>query len=1187
MGKARRPMLARLFAPPSTVEIAMSLLQALRLPPPPPQRPAQGQIGHVAPYDQQGRAGYDAGGRRITEHEHVIPRGKQEALTRNPATGASDYTDAHYGRNTTVRVERDTALQKTHANRNGPTADNAGTRRLQAKSVADDPRNGIDYREEVFLESVDNMKRATRATGSAVTDAQVHEAALGQDGELFGMQRMKDTRGRLGASAAEVDAAADRLDFGAEEGGMLRHTVETARAQAKTELARQQKWDDELERKVKATKGDVQKGWIESRARLRKKIDETVASIEQADTDLEALGNAHTEHAELARIRARHGSGTKLAAHTDEQAHGTLQPGAGRRRDESRTTSSFDGQTAKVDTSRSTTTVGAKGVTHADSDESTTSNALMESKRARSKKTQVSWTGKASTEETTSHEVKLKDGRSSTVESTRASEIGRGGASRSETHKVKNLDGSSTATTRKQSVERGDGKVTATTSAGRTVRSATGTEHAREGSASGGFSSGKDGIGAHGALEGGRSATTKGGRQAGVVGGLHANVSCKVSPGKGEPPKYEVTLVVSFGGSLGASAGSGKQEGSKKSVDVKASVSLEKSMTVVHVLDATQLEGYVKSLEAASKGSQVAAAYNEFAVIAAGVKANDWGVARDVWKGLSADTATSLRNEGDSVEFAQKKNVTVGGGAKAYGVGIAKSVSETDTSSQKIARNAKGTLDAEGKGAHAKESRLSGSLDVGVAGATAGTTTIHETRFGFAIEIDPKDDPAGQMLAALGKCRKKADFQAFLKAWPKAKLVSRSDGVSDASTSEAGLTVLGKGIKLGEGHGIDEDTRRDAKGKLIEKRVASHSGYGGALLGLSDSERDETVTQVDRDGEATWTGQKVQRANYGSEVRAKKGRKLVERMQGKGAAAGPLAAMAGGDDEEESVQIQGITLSNDDLAKLGGMACRSPEAWRDGPMLSPDDIKDWVAAGAAIRSAGGKAAAVGEQLSRFTGKDSDRLRKVLQFLRAGYHSKVGMAFEFPDSLRDLQDDYNLVVDPKLAEKMDTYANQKGDPAASKECARLLAIAEKVYARVQGTKEFRSQQVKMEMLQNLVSVRDRLNAAVKGYGGNLGADDDPAVLVKQGNDLLALCFKYVEEEARLVDKMDDQDAYRVPQRAEGRKLIRQMEEMQHRWENDYMRLELNYKKRNLVVPPYPRIKPEPAFIAKYEKKFGTG
>lgn len=56
-----------------------------------------------------------------------MPKGKLKAVTHNAQTGKSDYTDSHYRKDTTVRIERDTALNKTHANRGGPTADNAGT----------------------------------------------------------------------------------------------------------------------------------------------------------------------------------------------------------------------------------------------------------------------------------------------------------------------------------------------------------------------------------------------------------------------------------------------------------------------------------------------------------------------------------------------------------------------------------------------------------------------------------------------------------------------------------------------------------------------------------------------------------------------------------------------------------------------------------------------------------------------------------------------------------------------------------------------------------------------------------------------------------------------------------------------------------------------------------------------------
>ena len=58
-----------------------------------------------------------------------------------------------------------------------------------------------------------------------------------------------------------------------------------------------------------------------------------------------------------------------------------------------------------------------------------------------------------------------------------------------------------------------------------------------------------------------------------------------------------------------------------------------------------------------------------------------------------------------------------------------------------MTRDEQGNLDVEGKGAHTKEESLSGSLSAGVAGMTVGTTHTHQTRFGFAIEIDPKTTP--------------------------------------------------------------------------------------------------------------------------------------------------------------------------------------------------------------------------------------------------------------------------------------------------------------------------------------------------------------------------------------------------------------------------------------------------------------
>ena len=129
--------------------------------PAPPANPDN--IGNVAAYDQQPRAGRDSSSRRTTENEHVMPKGNLQELTRNPATGQADYTDQHYRRDTTVRVERDTALNKTHGNRGGPNADNPRTSSLkQGVSTGGE----INYRSGIFEPSIDNMIRARNDTAS-------------------------------------------------------------------------------------------------------------------------------------------------------------------------------------------------------------------------------------------------------------------------------------------------------------------------------------------------------------------------------------------------------------------------------------------------------------------------------------------------------------------------------------------------------------------------------------------------------------------------------------------------------------------------------------------------------------------------------------------------------------------------------------------------------------------------------------------------------------------------------------------------------------------------------------------------------------------------------------------------------------------------------------------------------------
>ena len=712
----------------------MGLLQTLNLPVPKTlaaggtagQRPAQGQIGHVAPYKDQGPAGV-VNGQRVTEHEHVIPRGKQQALTRDPATGRSDYTDAHYANNTALRVERETALSKTHANRGGPNADNAGTDRLKAKSNRNDPKDGINYRDEVFIDSVDNMKRAARATNSGVTDAQIHEAALAQDGELFGIQRMKDSRERLGATEAEVDSAVESLDFGDDDAAALRASIEASRRKARETLVRVQAIGTILEKKIAATSGAEKKALIANRALLKSKSDEAVGAIDRADADLEALANPASRREDLVAIRARHGSRTSMRPEVEVDAAGLDPSGKSTSRDKTTTTTSLDQGRATVEKVRGADKLGADGWTSTQTHDKEVTGKNLVARRGEEKRTNVSPTGKATIEEKQSQEVELADGRTAGIESRTSKEISLDGASKTETAEKKSFDGSSASTTHKRGIERGDGKVTVTTSRNVTETDAKGNAVTREGSAAGGIVADQGTSGVYGRVQGGKKATSSGGMQAGVVGGLHANVLCKVGEPTGNPKRYPVSLTVSFGGSIAATGGAGKHKGSKASAGMEVRGSLEKSMTVMHMLGEAELGDYVKSLEAASKGSNVGGSYSEFAIIAAGAKANDWSIARNLWQGVSKSTADSLTHAGDSVEVSQKKGAGVAVHANAGPVGAGHGVRVTDESSNKLTRNDQGNLDIEGKGAHTREESLSGSVSAGVAGMTVGTTHTKQT----------------------------------------------------------------------------------------------------------------------------------------------------------------------------------------------------------------------------------------------------------------------------------------------------------------------------------------------------------------------------------------------------------------------------------------------------------------------------
>jgi hypothetical protein len=944
-----------------------------------------------------------------------------------------------------------------------------------------------------------------------------------------------------------------------------------------------------LEAKAGSASGDAKKQIAAQQTLVATKRAEYQHTLEEATEDLEAIANPGTRREELVKVLARQHVAGSRATETEIESPGLDKKQTPRNHDVTTTTTSYADGKAVVDKVHDQRHVGIGGSTTTHAHETEVRNDKLAVKTADEKTSHLSTTGKYSVETKKNVEVELHDGKKASVEHKDSKEISAKGASHEHVVTQTNFDGSSKTTTNKQEVERGEGKITATASTNVKTTSASGATVQSGATAKAGVIAGKDGLGAQASVEKGKTVTSEGGHQAGVVAGLHANVTCKIGEPSGDPKRWPVTVTVSFGGSVGGSAGTGKKEGSKASVDVHAEATEDRTMVVTHNLTEAELGAYVKALEGASKGSKVAATQEEFRVIEAGAKLG-WSAARDLWK-KGRITGETVQRTGDSATRAETSGRSAGVNVTVMGVGAGHSESVTDQNATKVTRNEKGALDVEGTTAHTRQSATSGSIGVGVASAQVGVSHTHSTSFGVDITIDPKKDPGGKMLAELQTCKSEAQYEAYIRKYgSRITVTGRLRGKSDASATKTSVGIAGKTVlEFGTDQGVDELTKTDAKGKLVHQTVAGHAGAGGTVAGLaSDSERDDAVAEIDGDGEASLTMTRTVNSDHNARARDKRLKKAEEKLhlaKKEGPASGALTSVAGGEEEDNATHdVSGLKLTTADLKKLGGVACRSHESWM-GACRRYQENEDWSKAGKAIARAKGAAATVAAEVARFIGGDVSRRQMVEQYIRGGYHQTTGHAFEFPDSLGDIRNDYDVVTDDHLDRKMNAFANHKGDAAAAEECKRLLAVADRLYGRVSGCNEFDNIATKMEMLQELTSSRNMLNAGIKGFGGDLKADTDPKVLADEAERLIKLCNQYFFDQTRLVRELASADAITVSERVDGRKLTKQLEDLQYRWTSDYMRLEQNYAKRKLPPVNMPSLQPDKSLVELYDKKFG--
>ncbi len=997
---------------------------------------------------------------------------------------------------------------------------------------------------------------------------------------------------RQGASAPAsahpplVDADAKRV----------RASIALQKQKAHDTLAKLESVAPALEQRIAAAKGDDRKKLLAAQAEFEKRKKEAVHAIEQADADLEALDSPQTRREELVTILARHRSGMSRGTEMEIDAAG-LKPQTARNHDVTTTTTSYVDGEAVVDKVREQRHVGLGGSTSTQSHETEVRNDKLAVKTGDEKRTHISTTGKASVETKKSVEVELADGRKAAVGHTDSKEISAKGASHEHTVTRTNLDGSSSSSTSKHEVERGEGKVTAKTSTSVTTTSASGTSKTRDTGASGGLIAGKDGIGVHGGVEGDKKVTTKKGMEAGLVAGVHANVLCKIGEPIDNPKVYPVSLTVSFGASAAVSGGAGKKEGSKASVGVEVKGGVDRTLVRTYMLGEAELGAYVQALQNASKkGGKVAATHQEFAIISAGVN-KSWDVARQMWESgggaITAKTGDSLKHTGDSVEVTNTRTGGVGVNAKVGPVGVGVGVTDTQANSTKVTRNDKGALDVDTKSAHKREKQVSGSVSVGVASMSVGAVYTHQTSFGYSITIDPKNDSGGKMLAELGRCKTELQYEVFIATHTgKITVTGRTKGKADAKATQTGVSVAGVKASIGTHRGVEEETKTDGKDKLVEKIVVGQAGAGGTLGPISDSEDDDAVAKIDGDGNATLTMTHTTNDNHNARARDKHLNKIKAKVglaKKEGPATGALTQATGGEEDDSATHdVSGLTLTTKDLKRLGGIACRSLPAWM-GACRRHQENDDWRKAGIAIANAKGAAAVVAEEVARFIGGDEVERRQTVElFIRGGHNPiKMGKAFEFPDALRSLQADYEMIVADSLPDTLNALAKDKAAKAVE-ECKHLAALADTIEGKIRACNDFDNKATKMEMLQRLEWRRQQLVEGIHGYAGERNPESNPKVLQEKSDRLIAECTAFGTEQMRLQSTLADMlDGDKQFVTANGdmqkaRKLIRQLEHLQQRWTSDYMMLQETMKK--LGVPNFDLVvlKPNAALLAFYEK-----
>ena len=940
---------------------------------------------------------------------------------------------------------------------------------------------------------------------------------------------------------------------------------------------------------IAASTGPQKAALVAKKKLLDAKIAEANKAVAQLQKDLEALDSPATSREEHVRILARSQSKDTAVGLSEIDLHQDKLDAKPGEKHETRTTTAYGKGKATVEKTEKKRTYGLDGLTVSNSKETETSFEGNTIKTGEETKTNVSLTGKVSREEKKSVEIETADGKKMQVEKTSSAEISAGGVSGTKTEKSGHRDGSSDETSVSGGVERGDGKIAAVASKSTTATDASGDAVTTGKKGKVGGIAGKDGYGALAGGEGSFKNQRKGGFNTGVVAGLDANVVCNIGDPVGKPPnvKYPLTLAVNLGGAIGVSTGHAKEGGSGKA-SVEAKVGKTVFMKRTYMLGEAEAKAYVESLTEAATGGAAAATHKEFAIIAAGLS-RGWPFAQAMFKSGSADLKA-----GESSERGGSKIKSGKLAADVKVVTLEASAESSEQHGAKTTRNEDGTLDAELTGT--TTDKVSGKVGIksGVVGGSVGKAHSFTTSSGYVIKIDPKKDPNGEQQKALDACDGQADYDQFAAKYPDT-VQSATRGTDESDSKTVGLSVGAVDAEIGLHNRVQKTTKTGKGGKLEQEKVVGSAGGGGSI-GLGDTRIGDSVDNV---ADATLDGQGNANVSLTKTRKATDWTKLAkaklpfmgddEDKDGKKKPAkGLLATATGAKDEEDtdSHEVYGLTLSNKDLDQIAKIAGGNKRRWDKGALMDyKNSHEDWEVCRQAIVAAGGNRQVVARELSEFVGgSKSNRLDMLVRFLRPDGDVSIGARANFPDSLASLKPDYEKLVLGASEGLIEELAAKEGPQKAGVLGKEIFDTLESLLQKITAAKEVLAPAVRAEMLSAIGKRKTLVIAAMKKNAGAQSEQEEKAALEAEYRRTIKTCLEYQTAQNDIFAKFGDLWA---PGRAYNNekliKLLQQLRDLFAVWKPDYAHCAELGKKIGYPEVNYTHWGPSLAKAEEWEKK----